>query len=340
MTIYDPTVNVGDIDPEGIEFLWEGRFPRGLISAVAGMPGQGKSLFAYFLASEVSKRDRGVIFVSAEEDAAQAVRPRMDAAGTVLYHGQIRHWDHAAFPADAARLHEAIRRHGVDLVVIDPVTNHVAATLLQPQAIRAALMPLQVVARETGAAIVLVIHTVKRPHPNAHPQASIPGANGGLLGLIRQAFIFGPDPDDDDQRLLACVKNNYGPEPPTFVFSLDVAMLDDMSEVAFLRPEGETAGSSIGDARLMLKASRDAAHEKGKDSRLASATEWLVNYLRLGSRPVKEIKEDAERLGHKWSTIRRASDDLEITKPKGGPGSTWTLPDGYPADDKGVGDGA
>ncbi len=111
-----------------------------------------------------------------------------------------------------------------------------------------------------------------------------------------------------------------GPEPPTFVFSIDIAMLgDDEGEVAFLVPEGETAGSSIGDARLMLKASRDAAHEKSKDSRLASATEWLVNYLRTGHRPVKEIKEDSERQGHKWSTIRRASDDLEIKKPKGGP---------------------
>ena len=119
------------------------------------------------------------------------------------------------------------------------------------------------------------------------------------------------------------------------MFSLDVAMRDDTSEVAFLRAEGETAGSSIGDARLMLKASRDAAYEKSKDSRLASATEWLVNYLRLGPRPVKEIKEDGERQGHKWSTIRRASDDLEIKKPKGGPGSTWSLPDDYPVNNVG-----
>jgi hypothetical protein len=119
------------------------------------------------------------------------------------------------------------------------------------------------------------------------------------------------------------VKSNIGVEPPMFTFELDVHEFEDVGDAAFLVERGD-GRESLEDARLML----DTTRAKGvPDERRSAAAEFLVNYLRLGLRPVSELKEDAKQWGHKWATIRRAADDLGIVKPKGGPNSTWALPD-------------
>src|SRR5207344_746875 len=66
-----------------VDWLWRNRFPKGMLSLVAGRPGQGKSLFAAMLAAEVSKTG-DVIFSNREDPVAQVVRPRLEAAGGKL----------------------------------------------------------------------------------------------------------------------------------------------------------------------------------------------------------------------------------------------------------------
>src|SRR5262249_39274892 len=84
-------VCVEDVQAEPITWLWPGRIARGKLSLIAGDPGLGKSVLTTALASVVSRGSKwpdgtacepgSVIFLSAEDDLADTIRPRLDAAG-------------------------------------------------------------------------------------------------------------------------------------------------------------------------------------------------------------------------------------------------------------------
>src|SRR3989344_9166229 len=80
-----------NIEPEPITWLWHGRIALGKLTLIAGDPGLGKSLLTTTLAACVSRgypwpvdgTDAplgNVILLSAEDDAADTIRPRLDAA--------------------------------------------------------------------------------------------------------------------------------------------------------------------------------------------------------------------------------------------------------------------
>ena len=77
------SVRADRIVREPVEFLWEERIPRGMISLIAGMPGVGKSLFGYFLAAQASQTG-GVIYSTWEESLRKTARARLEAAGARL----------------------------------------------------------------------------------------------------------------------------------------------------------------------------------------------------------------------------------------------------------------
>jgi putative DNA primase/helicase len=97
-----------DIKPEKIDWLWGERLPLGKCVLVAGEGGLGKSMVLAWIAATVSqgkewpcgegKSRRGsVVILSAEDDAADTIIPRLIAAD-----------------ADCTKVHilEAVRREG------------------------------------------------------------------------------------------------------------------------------------------------------------------------------------------------------------------------------------
>ena len=82
----------GDVQPQPINWLWPGRIALGKLTMIAGDPGLGKSLLSIELAKHVTKGIRwpvddtpcpigDVILLSAEDDLADTIRPRLDATG-------------------------------------------------------------------------------------------------------------------------------------------------------------------------------------------------------------------------------------------------------------------
>ena len=80
-----------DIEPTAVQWLWHHRIPLGRLTLVVGRPGEGKSFFTMELAAHVSTAkdfpdgsscpSGSVLIVSAEDDPADTIRPRLDAAG-------------------------------------------------------------------------------------------------------------------------------------------------------------------------------------------------------------------------------------------------------------------
>jgi hypothetical protein len=79
-----------DLEEKPVRWLWRGRIPLGTITVLDGDPGLGKSLLALDLAARVTTGrdmpdttpgvDGGVVLLSAEDDLAATVRPRLETA--------------------------------------------------------------------------------------------------------------------------------------------------------------------------------------------------------------------------------------------------------------------
>ena len=81
---------LADVEPREVKWLWSGRIPLGRITLLVGRPGEGKSFLTTDIAARVTTGSpwpdgRGnapkgsVIIISAEDDPADTIRPRLDA---------------------------------------------------------------------------------------------------------------------------------------------------------------------------------------------------------------------------------------------------------------------
>ena len=87
------TTRLSEVTPQRIEWLWPGRFALGKLTLLSGDPGLGKSFVTLDMAARISNgvpwpdsptvpNPRGsVVLLSAEDDLADTIRPRLDAAG-------------------------------------------------------------------------------------------------------------------------------------------------------------------------------------------------------------------------------------------------------------------
>jgi AAA domain len=309
-------VSAASVERAPVSWLWRNRIPRGMLSLLFGRPGTGKSLFAAHLAAEVSRRG-GVIFATHEDPLKQVARPRLEAAGAALE--RVHFWT-PLLPEEMRRLADVILERDASLVVIDPIAAHLSVSVYNDQEVRTALTPLAQVAEETNAAILLLHHPIKNPAASAHPLLAVGGSGGGLAGAARVAYLWGRSPDDQDERVLACVKSNLGPEAKALAFELDTHEFDDIGDIPRLIPVGESEVTP----QALLGANQ--ATGKKAPEKLARACEFLCGYLRLGPRAPAEIKEDAQQHALSWMTIRRAADELGVLRANAGTKSVWTLP--------------
>ena len=83
-------VSLADVEPERVDWLWDGYLPLGKVVVLDGDPGVGKSTVSLDIAARIStgspmpdgiRRRKGTVLVlSAEDGLADTIRPRLDAA--------------------------------------------------------------------------------------------------------------------------------------------------------------------------------------------------------------------------------------------------------------------
>lgn len=323
------STRASDIEPQDIEWLWKERIPLGMLSLIAGRPGTSKSTFVSYLTAHTTKMGHGAILANFEDSPEHVIVPRLEAAGAKLNKVFITSW--LRLPDHLEWLREEIIKRKAKLVTIDPIAACLKVSIYNDQDVRTALTPLSELAAELGCAIVMVSHVVKNVSKNAHPLQAVGGSGGGLGGAARAGFIFGVNPDDKDERILATAKFNIGEEPKGVAFEVDSLPVgdNDREQPRLICVADDWKGKAID---LVTDAT---AGEGGAPQKKAVAAEWLTTYLSQGERPVAELREDAAKTGFSWATLRRAADELELVKGRKGfgPGSksVWRLPDDHPA---------
>ena len=338
-------VRLSDVQREEVEWLSENRIAKGKVHMMDGDPGVGKTFASEAIMAAVTtgaplfgegerQQPAQALMLTAEDGLGDTVRPRIeDMAGDlsrVTGLTAVRNEDgeerHLSLVDDLSAVEQVLNEGDYAVLVIDPINAYLGTKLdtNRDAALRSVLTPIAALAAKHGVAIILIRHLTKgsRDKPIYRGQGSI-----AYTAAARLAMIVGKNPDDEQERVIAWVKNNLGPEAPAIAFSLDEGQF---------RWLGETD----------VTAAALVAPEKGTEERsaLEEAKGFLRKTLAGGPAATTEVEKQAKGIGITDRTLRRAREALGI-KPEavhehgkaGAQRWVWALPEGLDGQDGQVG---
>ena len=307
---------MGDIEPEEVTWLWGARIPWGKLSEIVGDPGVGKSTLTLAVVASVTtgtalpgdhnavpRPPTPVLLLSAEDDAGDTIRPRLDRAGAdvslVHIFDGIQTMEGGL---DLFDLKDPLHRHylagemtklGVGLLVIDPLTAYLGGVdSHRDSEVRGVLAPLAEIAASTGCAVLAVRHLNKGSGGRAMYRA---GGSIGFTASVRSSLIVGQLDEDSDERFVVSVKSNLAALAPAVGFSLENGQF------------GWTKTTPDIVAADLLKPDTDS--EERSDRKVTA--EWLLDVLQDGPMPSAEIFKKADtELSVSKPTVKRAKRDL------------------------------
>jgi AAA domain len=342
-----------DIEPEPIEWLWLDRIAVGKQTIIAGEPGLGKSQLTAFMVAAVTTGGHwpngegraplgSAIILSAEDDPADTIVPRLIAAGAdrsrVHIVSAVKRDDGTGrrmfnLQSDLVLLEAAMAQVGdVKLVIIDPISSYLGkADSHKNSDVRATLEPVGEMAARLRVAVVEVTHFSKGGGTSANGRVI---GSIGFVAVARATFIVSPDPDDtsNSRRLFVPSKSNIGPPKDGLGFRVETRLID-----------GGIIAPAVNWDSLPVKRTADEilAAMAGGDRTSAKDDARIFLEDALSTGPVEvEVLEGAARaaglLGvnqriSNCKPLRAAADALGVLKLRSGfgPGASysWSLPD-------------
>jgi hypothetical protein len=319
-----------EIQPEHVEWLWDGRIPLGKITILDGDPGLGKSALTLDITARITKGSPmpdgsagvkgGVLVLNAEDDEADTIVPRLIAMDADLSQVRIMKTIPGSdgerqpeIPGDLSAVERAANSVHAKLIIIDPLMAFLASTTnsFRDQDIRRALAPLAIMCQRARAAALVVRHLNKNTEGNALYRG---GGSIGIIGAARSGLLVARDPDDESgsSRILASTKSNLGPSTVSLRYSI--------------QPHGMSikvcwSGESAHHAAALL------AVPGGEEGRTAvdEACEFLRTILEDGAMSAKDALRKGDAAGFGDRTIKRAKAIIGIKARRQGfgAGSTW-----------------
>lgn len=325
-------VTLANVPREEIAWLWPPYLPRRRLSLLDGDPGVGKSWLSLAIAAAVTRgtplpgqesanEPANVLLLTAEDGLGDTIRPRLEDMGADLSRVKvltaIRDGKggerHPSLVVDLPALEQALAEGGYALVIIDPINAYLGTALdtHRDASLRAVLTPLASLADRWNVAILCIRHLTKGGRDRAiyRGQGSI-----AYTAAARVVHLVGVNPDNPQERVIACIKNNLAPQPPAIAFAV--------AEGRFLW-RGETSVT----AAAMLAPDGD----EGERSAVEDAMGYLRESLSGGPMDQKQMQREARDAGITDRTLRRAKARLNVTsKREGGLGPAgrwvWSLP--------------
>ena len=325
---------LADVTPRKVNWLWQGRIAIGKLTLLAGDPGLGKSFISCDVAARVSTGTPwpdtphepqpvgGVVMLSAEDDLADTIRPRLDAHGADVERI-------VALEGIAVRDVGGDRRRGVDLtvdlpalesaidqvsfcrlVIVDPVSAYLGRTDSHNNAeVRGVLERLADLAERRRVAVLAVTHLRKGEGPAMYR------AMGSLafIAAARAAWVVCPDPKDRRRRLLLPIKNNLASDCGGLAY--EIGGFTGSSPVVAWSADPVTVTA---DEALASENKRGPSGEAVKE-----AGEWLRTFLASGAKPQPDVQETAKANGISHGTLRRAFKAIGAKAVKDGFQGPW-----------------
>ncbi len=241
-----PTTCLADVTISPVDWLWEGRIPRGMITLVEGDPGVGKSTLVAdivarhtsgtpFPGSKLARTPERALWLTLEDSLEHTLKPRIVAASgdpkriDAMLGVPILATSGNPHAGNISALRETIRRTGATLLVMDPG----AATVEDANSeaiVRQAMGELFRIGQEMGVTVIWIRHLVK----NREGKSALM-AGGGSIGLAAAArsvlqVVVDRARKDKGMGLDRCViqpKNNLGAEAAPFYFGLEDTRIEE-----------------------------------------------------------------------------------------------------------------
>lgn len=334
-------IRMSDVRPQAVTWLWPGRAAIGKLTLIVGDPGLGKSILTVDMAARVSTGagwpDRpddtgqagGVVLLNAEDDPADTIRPRLDAAGadcgriimvpavfTVDPQSKRVRQKTLSLADNLPALERAIDAvSGCRLVVIDPISSYLGETDSHANSdVRGLLHPLADLAAAKGVAMVAVSHLNKSAGTRAIHRTT---GSVAFVAAARAVWLVTIDKADAARRLLLPVKNNLAIDGGGLAFRLaagDVPWLEWEPGAVTIRAD---------------EALSDDGNGSGRSKPQDRAAEFLQRALANGPRPSADVLAEGMQLDFSEKTLRRAFGRIGGHAKKTGfeGGWVWHLPD-------------
>jgi Bifunctional DNA primase/polymerase, N-terminal/AAA domain len=321
-------------------WLWKGRIPLGGAVLLAGQEGLGKSSVAVDLAASVTRGDLdgdldepgSVVYVSAEDSEASTLVPRFIAAKADLERVFFVRLDGESgglqLPLHLAQLSAQMEEVDARLLVLDPLSVHIGddhTDSHKERDVRRALAPLATAMGNLDAAAIGIMHWNKSPTTVALDRVL---GSRAFTAAARAVLGVGPDPQDEEQRLIILVKNNLGTmKAPAIAFRLDGRYIPD--------PAG---GQPIQTSGVAWRGEREGVHSSdlfraGDDEKRSagSEAEGFLRGMLVERQDSKAVRAAWRRVGvGSESTLERAARNIGVVSEQEGFGpekvAWWSLP--------------
>lgn len=325
------TVRLSSVMAEEIDWLWWQRIPNAAVTLINGDPDLGKTWVLLDITARITtgrgfsdypsslKGPRDVLWISAEDDDANTIRPRLDALN-----------------ADASRVHslQVVRDDGkeqtlnlgthlghvdewllqhpmVAMVVLDPLAAYLGKIDSHRNSdVRALLTPLSRLAAKHQVAVVGVNHLAKGDGDKAMYRGI---GSIAFVAAARSALLVSADPKQKDRRLLTKIKCNLQSEDVgglAFRIGPHVPGVISWEQEPIRTTADETLRVTVRDD------SRAPARAEAKD--------WLQDVLKEGPVPAADVFDQAKADGIAERTLKYAKKELGVRTEKiGGKGGSW-----------------
>jgi len=342
-------VKMSDVIPEAICWLWPGVIARGKLTMLSGDPGLGKSLVSLDLVSRVSRgaewpgqqpeaaqgEPGSVLLLSAEDDPADTLHPRLTAAGADLSRVHVltgvrhrdgqgeTHLDTFSLASMMSLLEKTLEElPDCRLVVIDPISAYLQGVDSHRNAeVRSVLSPLAELAQKQGVAVLAINHLNKSA---AGPALYRSMGSLAFVAAARAVWSIVRD-GNSERRLMLPVKNNLGQDRTGLAYRIESALGSEQSAAA---PQvvWETEPVAMSADEMMLSATTPTP--VSRPSPREEASDWLKSQLADGPIGSRWLLEQAAESGIAERTVRRAFHDLggKVTRKQSG--CLWSLEKG------------
>jgi len=334
------STNLGEVEPEEVQWLWPRRIPLGMLTIIAGTPGLGKSYVTLDIAARITigaiwpdvgtaAPEGTVVLLAAEDSIKHTVVPRLialkadrhkiekvDAVETQDKKGRTTF----SLATDIPRLEKMVLTTGAKLVIVDPVNSYLGGKTdgFKDVEVREVLDPLKEMAERLEIAVVLIMHLKKGVEEEIIYRI---GGSIGFGALARTIFFCAWDAENAGRVYFTNAKMNIAPKAPTLAYRIHPDMtLEWGREPIKLTAQEILASSAQGKSGPKQSARQDVK-------------QWLVEFLKDGPQPAIEGERLAVEKGYRDRTLRRAMKDLGIVStgtrnPESGQitGHVWTLP--------------
>jgi hypothetical protein len=292
-------INMADIVPEEVDWLWYPYIPYGKITLLQGDPGCGKTTFILALAASLTtgtgipgdsteRSPVNVIYQTAEDGLADTIKPRLLSYGANCSLIDVIEDNASTLTLDDERIEKAIKTTNAKLFVLDPLQAFLGAKVDMHRAneVRPVFTRLAGIVARTNCACVIIGHLNKSSGKGIYRSLG----SVDIVAAARSVLLLGRDPNDPAIRAVIPIKSSLAPEGKAMAFSVGSVEKNGFSW--------------IGESELTVK---DLLSDEQDNTRVIQRA---VNLVRehCSSGPIlsTELEEIAGQNGISKSTLKRA----------------------------------